>query len=300
MKDFLKKVVLFTAFTLIGSILFAYAIEMIYYGDATNQEKDGFFFQANLFEVKKNHTYDFVVMGSSNAGEIRPCFVPSVSQNSLNLSFPGGGLNVQKTYLEFFYSKGNNTPKIIYHLDPYVLFTGYGDNEVNYLFDYEPFRLNFAYLILKNLNFRTASKYLFGKVRLLGFATYMDCSINLPSMEGKLSPEAEKNQLDGFYDRIDESAKQQEKLLNLIAVAKAHNTEIIFCLPPSLLSKDPNYENSLAFLNKIAKSHDIQHFDFKKVFESPDKHKYFRDYVHLNQEGAVQFFENYLAPIIEK
>lgn len=298
MKSFLYKVLLFAIFTLVGAILAAYTVEKIYYADKDLTTRSGFFYLSNLFPIEQNGAYDFVIMGSSTSDEIRPCFVPSFPNNAMNLSFPGGGMKVQKTYLEYFYEEGNKVDKILYCLDPYVLVTDYGDR-LNYLFNYEPFRMKFASLIFENLGPKIATKYLFSKVRFLGFANYTSCPIEYPSMHNALDTARENGQVRHFYGREDRSELQKKRLAEIIKLAKAHNSSIIFYIPPSLLSKDPNYKNTLAYLEELSKEDFIEYYDFKNIFLEKQDHKFFRDYVHLNGEGATRFYENYLSEVIK-
>lgn len=281
-------------------MLSAYLIEYLYYDQSAKDSNEGYYMQSNIFYIEQDKTYDFLVMGSSTAGEVRPCFVPTLSKNSsLNISFPGGGLAAQKTYLEYFLSKNNKTSKILYCIDPYVLFTGYGDRE-NYLFEYEPFRLGFTYYIIKNLDIQTATRYLFGKVKIFGFTNYVDCPIAYPSMENALDPRREKAQLNAYYNATDESSSQKELLMGIIKTAQAHNISIHFYIPPSLIKDDPNYSNLISFLEDVSTTDDVQFSDFREVFQNAASHKFFRDYVHLNATGVRSFFDNYLVDLTTK
>lgn len=293
MKRFIVQIGLFFLLVILGSISFIILIEKLHYPKAVKLGD----YNNNLFYIGENQKCDVVFLGSSrsvpfdkwsNSDTIKK----ELNIKVLNLSNQGGGLLNQKIYLSYFFKKNNKIDKIYYFIDPFVLNSSSFDYKT--MFNKEPFKFDFFYTIAKNGgSLELLSNYFFSKIKFEKIIKPLGVE---KKAVAEISAETIQHRFNYLYPENNSYNKQQEqKLAEIISIAKEYNVEMEFILLPTLLGKEPLYLELIKYLQELNANKNIKFHDFTSEMQDE---KFYRDIDHLNSVGIAYFYRNYLKLIL--
>ncbi|HNQ83328.1 MAG TPA: hypothetical protein PLW31_14300 [Bacteroidales bacterium] len=303
MKKYLINTAIFILAFLILVIALALASSRLVYKRAfRNWEVEG-----NLLVMKSNHDYNLLMMGISHArnfsrhkNHLR--MEKILHQEIINIGIGEGkcGAIDQHFFLEYFYYKRNSADRIFYVMSPTLLNKGF-INRASNTFEFEPFRLDF---FIKYLGYKSDNKYerLFYYVKSKFARKWY--RLQPRSLDEKKSALKEIDStkikeglklllVDG--ERMDEFQRNCLVVEETIKLAKEHNTEVIFFIPPALFGKWEGHYETMDFLEEMYKKYGTRYYDFSESVLIPE---YYYDHHHLNSKGIEYFAENYLKGIL--
>lgn len=298
-------------FLLIGAVLYG----VVYIGAESLVRR---YAQRNRFHVVQaadRATYDYVILGASHAAvfdyrDMNDRLEEMTGATILNLATVGGGLSINRLLLEYFLEE-HATESVVYVLDSFAFYSREWNEER--LRDVELYRRapwdpDLALLLLATPGARAAALDY-----ISGFS-----KINNPGrFEPDLFPgedtrferayrpvaQIDRQRIQFLYpEGADLSAPQTrryfDELDSLIAYVRSAGARVVVVRPPvpermsELIPGEDAFDGELAA--RLAE-HDVQLFDFSDV-NSDDT--LFYDSDHLNRDGALAFFENYLSGIL--
>jgi len=251
--------------------------------------------ETNLPVILKNKSYDFVLLGSSHArifsrAENHNEFEKLLQRSFINLSQGGNreSLKNQKTYLSYFYQRGNTNRVTVYFLDPFIFYR----RELlsnPHIFDHEPFRLDFLYTLLTSgdYNWKTTTSYLFAMNQ---YKTMSPTQIKQSTASAQIIQSRMKSL---YLNPIDTDNFRFINEVNELSLN--HGAKLVVIIPPTLFPKHKQAEEVKKELVKLQKTEHFALFDFSEVMKDP---KYFLDSDHLNNIGIERFVQRYLRPIL--
>lgn len=258
-----------------------------------------------LINIKENEHYDFILMGTSHAKafsvfQTHQLIEQNIGKKFFPMGYNAGGPLLQKMYLTYFYDEKNTASKIIYLIDPWVLYSKQW-NEVNYYPADEVFRPKFVKLMIENnMDNEVIREYLRHKVTYHLFtrkeAKFADSKIDENYVKNskavydfKISQWYAEGQDKNTFE------KYSKELEQIIAMAKKNNTEVIFMLPPNLMHELPGQKELILKMKYFEKKYGIKFYDYSETVHDP---KYYNSLDHLNLAGVLMFSKQYLLPIL--
>ncbi len=257
--------------------------------------------RSNLFFIKENDQYDWLILGTSHAEVFSREGQHDLLENQLkrqiiNLSEGGGGggLLNQLIYTRYFFEKENKADTIIYFIDPFVFYNTKLD-ENPYIYEHEPldwvfFKINIEEKIQRSC----LINYLTSKAKPFWW--------HLKPIPERLSTKslssidtlALKKRLEILYPNgidINTYKKKKTIFLKWIDLALEKTQSIVFIIPPTLYAQNlPKHETLLNLLEELKREKGIAYYDFSDAVMNP---RYYHDHDHLNPEGMNFFIKNY-------
>ncbi len=266
--------------------------------------------ESNLLFLEENNEYDIVFLGISQARNFsrhgnHARVEDILNKKIVNLGQGGGvcGINEQLFYLDYFYSKKNKAKVLYYILPPQLMFSDTHPFATN-TFNIEPFDISF---LTKYMFFESENKY--ARIHSYLRSKLTGKWINyFPEAKSKQTQVVEKSDYllkkKGALDHDTWSSKpdtdrfkaSKQILVKTIDLARSHNTDITFIIPPNLLGTKRGLTKVYKFLKEMENEKGIKVNDFSESVVIPS---YYYDYHHLNSEGVTYFTENYLKKIVE-
>lgn len=297
MGQFLKKCIIFVSLTLFFVTIMGN--NKLYKAYRCHETTDWGRFSTAYCE---NEQYDVLMFGSSHVALI-PDFLDKkypIKVKTFNNS--GGGVEIQRTYLKYFINQKNKTDKILYCVDPFMLYSDKWDT-ANHLIKGE-FNFSFFFHLVKNMGLSFAVDYL----------TSFECIgegkpiIHFPNPRTQIDSSQVERRLNDLYSdhRIiseRDIIKQKAKFIETIEYLKKYDLldKVTLCVLPTLLGpKEPLKMELQDFLIKLEEIYDVPHFNFADIYYHPDTYVYFNDHDHLNVQGTEIFVKEHLLPIIDK
>ena len=146
MSDWFKKGFLFLC---INSLVFVIWVSLLQRveGDYQNWETD-----SNLLIIPEHQRFDLLVFGTSRGRALSRwknhlLMETILNMRVLNLSKTGGGGPVwTRIFLDYFYHRHNTADRILYFIDPWVLFSSaWNEDLCSVMLEEEPFRYRFFF-----------------------------------------------------------------------------------------------------------------------------------------------------------
>lgn len=269
---------------------------------------------------KKTHAdYDIVLLGSSHGAHIDEVIVGNLlKKNVKNIAQNAAGIIPQYIRLTCFFQSRNTTKRIVYFLDPFVLYSSRW-NEDDYILKYEGIEYHYFINLLKNgVSSNVIFDYLIDRL-----TTYSHDFINRTVIPQKkvisqektanttTKKDAEKKeksteelesaikvQLDIYYNEglnMEKFIKYSNILTKMILLGQKNNAKVTIIIPPGLLGKVPGTENVIKLLEKYKKDYSIKYYDFASEMQ---EQKFYYDIDHLTSDGVKYFTKHYLLKIL--
>ncbi|MFK7904062.1 MAG: hypothetical protein AB8B69_03010 [Chitinophagales bacterium] len=253
--------------------------------------------ESNLLFLQNGQSYDWVVLGASHAREFSRSRNHLLVEDILDIKMANlaqgrgrGGVRNQYLFLRRFYEKQNQASKIVYFLDPSLVFSK-GWDEVEQTFDSEPFDVNFFALnLLKGSDKYVLQLYHYIRSKMTvnwlqtspsskdGNYNYLQTFDSLKVVRGM-----ELSYVDGMKTEILEGNKVLLK--ELIEMAGEQDSEILFLIPPARFGKWKGHEEVIAMLQDLKAGYEnVAYVDYSEAFL---ENCYYYDHHHLNTDGVV-------------
>ncbi len=291
MKKFILESILF--FTCCLLLLTAYGLYSYYkYNQHVSQDL--------VFNIPEGENFEVALMGNSGANMGKALNNKNINTASLNTL--GGGVLIQKAYLDYFTQEKNTTNHIFYFVDACMLTSGQFDKP--FWWRREKPDPDFVKLLLKSFDLNTVLNYL--KISITesapdGLYTRQQ---NAPT---KAITKIDSSKVVMRINMIHKgqetvSLEQREKFLKFVdQYSKEYKqTKITFIINPTLFGDlAPNRKDLVDLLEEVKEKYNIPYYDYSDIYNSPNEYKYFYNYDHLNADGQNHLIENYLLPIMK-
>ncbi|MBD0400816.1 hypothetical protein [Flammeovirga sp. EKP202] len=304
----MKRLLTLTLLYLILLLLFTTGILNICSNIVSNRQFKNYETESNLLVMNENDNYNSLLMGISHArnfsrhkNHLR--IEKILNEKILNIGQGEGrcGINEQLFYLDYFYSLGNSSSKVIYVISPPLFFSNTLPIASN-TFDREPFEFKFLF---NYLLFDSENK----QERLISYLQSKFTNVWLNQKPNSKDSKNEKlNHIDnnavdiGFEmvyqdslstkNRYHKSIKRVEETINL---AINNNSKVILIIPPALFGKWKGHNEIVSFAKKMETLKAVEFYDFSESILSPE---YYYDHHHLNTRGIIYFTDKFLKPIL--
>ena len=257
-----------------------------------------------LTQIKQPGDYDYILFGTSHAGEIKNNGNVTAVQNILHkkimvLADTGNGIVPSQIYLELFYDYHNTAKKIIFFVDAFQFHSKTAN-------EYAP------YYIKEQLDLPLIRKIFQHGTKSYIFRKYIQRNINILYLNAELKSTGPMNNVvvynketfdvtgrNLYHNPLDSRMDYYlQKLGPFIELARAHHTELVFIKPPTLVGN--YYPQDQAIFNeklvKILNRYDIKFYDHTNLFKG--QYTLYRDPNHLNNAGYAKYFEEYIKPLL--
>lgn len=261
--------------------------------------------ESNLFFIDKDQKYDFVFMGISHArnfsrhkNHLRTEEI--LGGRLLNLGRGGGlvGASGEHAYLRYFYSKGNETKKLVYVISPPMLYSEKLEQNSN-VFVNEPFKIKFFFQYLSSRGTNVPEQlyyFLHSKLEARWKKMKPWSADSMTRIITSIDTVAINNGMHLAYPNgLDEEVyKRGIKLLKKsLQLANSKGTEVIVIFTPTLFGHWPGHDSIMVSLNNIQDEVPFKIYDYSETIQDP---QLFYDHHHLNTKGIVIFLEEQLKP----
>lgn len=300
-------------FSLIGLLLYAvlfYAVETRFvYGDPQENR----FFQ---IKTSGNSSYDYVILGSSHGlpfgfADMNEQLEQMTGSRILNLTTAGGGIVLNGLIFEYFQMR-HNTKNVLYVLDSFAFYSSeWNEDRLNdrQLFQRAPFdpalvKLLVSYNMTGRASVGVTLDYLSGFSKINNPHQANSTAVQMEKWFNRTyRPSAterkeriERLYLDAMQRKIFD--KYLTMFVDFIHVLQSQGIEILAIktpVPQLFYDMIPNEEEFNQTISEILAEEGVSFHNFSLVNNDP---KFFFDTDHLNRTGVLQFFENYLAPVL--
>ncbi len=252
--------------------------------------------EANLFLIKENQHYNYLVLGISHARNLsrntHHDLFEAKKGSMINLSQGNslGGLENQYLYLDYFLSKGNKADSLLLILTPTLMYTNKIDRN-SIAFFQEPIKLDFLSKIVSTKYFDYTYSQLFNYTKSkLSHHWLMTKPISngdiLDTLKGIDSIEMKKGFALAYPDSTSRRRLQvQEFILDKIITTAIENKICpVIIIPPALFGKWPGHDNLINSLKYNYRN--IKILDHSTLIQNP---KYYYDHHHLNTAGVKEW-----------
>lgn len=305
---FIKRAV---RFVLIGLLLYG----LLY---AAAEQLSAHHAKRNRFHAVKTAPqihYDHVILGASRAAvfdyeDLNARLERMTNARILNLSVVGGGITVNRLLLDYFLTT-HRTVNVVYVIDSFGFYSR-DWNEARLqdtrLFVRAPFDPALIPLLLRHgAGFKVALDYVSGFSKINNPDRFTadvseDEAVKFPKTYRPV-PQIDKQRIEYLYPKQTDPqalAHYLAELETLIQHLKQHNSRLTVIKPPlparvhAMLPNEAQFDNALKLL---LERHGIAFHDFS-LAGNDDKHFFNTD--HLNRNGVLNFFENYLRAILAR
>ena len=312
MKSFFKRIALFVG---IGLILYAgvyCASETLVYRYA----KTNRFYQIKTSRVE---TYDWAILGASHPmpfdyQDMNARLEEMTGLTVINLATPGNGIVPNRFVLQYFLQK-HNARNVLYCLDSFIFYSR-AWNEGRFqdvkLFQRAPLDSTLAKELL-GYSFREGIAYTVFLDYISGFSKINNRDRFKPDIredEAKFErnyrflKSRDMERIKYLYpsEKVDEQVFQHflTKFVDLIDFLKTRGINLIILKPPipshiyEMLPQESVFDERI---KGILTEKGVPFYDFSLVANSREN---FYDTDHLNRKGVLNFFSNYLKPVLVK
>jgi hypothetical protein len=265
--------------------------------------------ESNTLVMRSNEHYNIIMSGASHARNFTRSKNNFRIEKILNKSVTNIGqgasacsVEEQFFYLKYFYWENNVADQLVYVLSPPLLYSKNLPIASN-TFNSECFSFKFLFRYLNNNGENKRQRvfeYIRSKLSLKWIFLKPIKEDGKHDFLKKIDPEAVKEGVATIYDKDTiASEKRFQRSCSIveeeIIYTLAHNTKIVFVIPPALFGKWPGHENTVDFAKRMQAKYGVTFYDFAEVITDP---KYYYDHHHLNTNGVVYFTEQYLKPIL--
>lgn len=294
MRKFLTNCFLFTI-----CVLLIFAI----YGYTKHRNYNEYISKSLVFKIPDGEALDVVLAGNSAAN--MELVLTEKGYKTFSMNSLGGGIQIQKSYLEYFFMKKNTAKKVLYFLDSSMLSTDQFDKPAWWLFE-KP-ELGFIKHLSKTFDINTILSYLITSLKQKQ-ADGLQIRQSKPEtrvISEKIDSSSLLKRLDVLHHGRSEKKRklQEQKFIELVTSFQKHasGSELILIINAQLFGKDaPNKEELVTFLDKIKKEYGIKYYDYSDIYNNPDTYDFFYDFDHLNTKGQTHLTEDYLIPILQQ
>jgi len=252
---------------------------------------------ADLIFLGTSRTYLF-----SRFQEHHEAVEAALDRRVVNMAMPqGGGVTPARFYLETFWDRGNTADRVIYFLDPFVLYSA-GSNDNHKFVYFEPLRLPFlAKLVRNGYSYRRIITYVRSKFSADWLLQRPEPLVHhIASMpeehltEERIAMRLESLYPDGLPGHVFELYTAEFEAI--AALCEARGTPLTVVIPPTLLGPEPGHNATLAWLRALEKERGIPVYDWVTVM--PERTKYY-NLDHMNLGGIEIFMEDWLRPMLD-
>src|SRR3989339_461642 len=178
----------------------------------------------------------------------------SIPEN-INIGASAAGVVPEKLFLKYFFYKNNSAKTILYIIDPFVFSTSKWNEDLYFLAE-EPFKLDFFFLTLfSNVSIDVKYNYIKSKFK---HDWHEYNASRMPVTTDSLStPDSSSinSRIKAIYPdglNLITFKKYDNYLQEIVQIARDHNTQIIFIIPPSLLGKQPLTDELIKSLQNLS------------------------------------------------
>jgi len=312
MKSYFERFALFMG---IGLILYA----GVYYGAERLVYRYARFNRFYQIKTSRVPTYDYVILGASHPmpfdyQDMNARLEEMTRLKIINLATPGNGILLNRFILEYFQQE-HNVRNILYFLDSFIFYSR-AWNEDRFqdvkLFQRAPFDPTLAKMLLR-YTFQERIAYTVFLDYISGFSKINNRDRFKPDIredEAKFernyrflkSRDVERIKYLYPSEKVDERVLQQylNKFVDLIDSLKTQGKTLIIMKPPipahiyEMLPQEKVFDERLKVILTLK---EVSFYDFSLV---ANNREYFYDTDHLNRTGVLNFFSNYLKPVLIK
>lgn len=305
----MKKFLLFACIFLIvnGLILAGLTLYL-----SNNVEKRGFKnweTESNLLFLKNDQHYNLLFMGISHARNLTRHHNHQRIEKILNKSicniaqgWDDDGMHVQYLYLRYFYSLGNSADTLVFFASPILFYSDYLDNNpLSYAS--EPVKPAFFWLNVTNggdNKWQQLFYYIRNKFSPIWLNTIpLNDTAETKALTKPDGAAVAAGLKDAYRDGMTQQIfeKKCDDLKNIVKLAQAHHSIVIFILPPALFGTWPGTGQVIDYLKQLQPIYNTTYYDFSESVKDPSM---YYDHHHLNTKGVVYFTQNYLKLVLGK
>jgi len=255
----------------------------------------------------KDHQ-DLVFLGTSRAylfsrfKEHHEATEAALGRSVFNMALPqGGGIKPARFYLESYFEAGNTTDRVVYFLDPFVLYS-VGANEHHKFVYFEPFRFRFLGKMVRNVyDYRQIIDYIRTKFSRTWLLQQSEVLIHHTAhTEAEyVEPGRIAQRLDSlYYEGQPEAAFERNtaEFLRVVDLCKNENVPLTIVILPTLLGPEPGHD---AMMQILASDIDYEACDVHDWVNAMPDYTKFYNLDHMNLGGVEEFMRNFLRPALD-
>lgn len=297
MKEFIKKVVLFSIVVIVIFVVLGYFLEYQF-----NKNRSNKFVWQSEFEYDQ---FDYAFLGSSRTKNMIDISLIDSIYNTRGICLGEGGTDSRVLFMilySFLKIQNNQLDKIYIQIDPFMLYLDSVYNKPNYdHYFFSKSNDQTIYNCLENKKYLWAYK-MFPIVKYVEFNNVY----NLTNFIRSYSKSSKFDKTKGsklieqhilFKPKYPKSKKYHDinkhdlHYLDLIMeLCVEENIKIVLYTAPIFSYEKyylPLYPNYDAEIMKITETYGLDYFDFADIYN--ENQKYFTDMLHLNSKGAKAF-----------
>ena len=259
--------------------------------------------ESALISIPENINTDILIMGSSHGrmfsrNKNHETVEKILKKQIINIGASAAGVVPEKLFLKYFFYKNNSAKTIFYIIDPFVFSTSKWNEDLYFLAE-EPFKLDFFFLTLfSNVSIDVKYNYIKSKFK---HDWHEYNASRMPVTTDSLStPDSSSinSRIKAIYPdglNLITFKKYDNYLQEIVQIARDHNTQIIFIIPPSLLGKQPLTDELIKSLQNLHTKYGYKYYDFS--LSIPNSYYYY-NHDHLNNNGIKYFTEKFIIQTI--
>lgn len=254
--------------------------------------------EANLPILKEDTHYNVLMMGISHARIFsrhrnHERFESATGKSMINLSQGGGfgGLDNQLLHLKYFLHKGNTADELVLVLSPMLMFNRNTDR-TRVAFEREPFDPEFFLFVAEHgveNRYQQLGYYLRSKLFWTWITTRPTTLDRMDKQIEGLDSAAMARTMPGAYPYgLDPAqfADRSDVAESIFRIAHENGMQIKIIMPASLFGKWPGHDETMAWLEKVRSTYDLQIIDLSERWVM--RTEYFYDHHHLNTDGVMK------------
>jgi hypothetical protein len=225
-----------------------------------------------------------------------------LGQEFFNMALPqGGGVTPNQFYLETYLESGNSTDRVIYFLDPFVLFSAGANTNHKFVY-FEPFRVTFlAKLIRNGYHYRRILTYVRSKFTAAWLRQSPKPLVHHTAAfpESYLTDERRTLRMESLYpDGLPEDVFKTytAEFERIVDLCEAHDTPITVVVPPTFIGAEPGHAAMMTWLEELGEKRGIAVHDWVAVM--PERTKYY-NLDHMNLGGIETFMGGWVKPMLD-
>lgn len=225
-----------------------------------------------------------------------------LGRSVFNMALPqGGGITPARFYLETYWAAGNTTDRVVFFLDPFVLYSPGANNDHKFVY-FEPLQLRFlARMVCNGYNYQQIISYIRSKFSRMWLLQQPELLIHHTAHLSKEGVSAERiaRRIDSlYYDGLREEtfANYAEEFGRIAETCRKQDTPLTVVVLPTLLGPEPGHARMMEWLRKMETQGEIDVHDW--VNAMPDYTKFY-NLDHMNLDGVKQFMRETLRPALD-
>lgn len=261
-----------------------------------------------LLTMPQSAHRDLVLLGTSRTylfsrfEEHHAAMESALDRTVFNMALPqGGGVTPARFYLERYFEIGSTTDRVMYFLDPFVLYSEGANTNHKFVY-FEPFQVRFfGKLVANGYPYRRIITYGRSKFSAAWLFQRPEPLVHhiAPIAEEEVTAERIALRLDSLYPDgtpgpVFESYTAEFE--RIVALCEANDTPLTVIVPPTLLGPEPGQEAMMSWLKGLVKEGRLDVYDWVNVM--PDRTKYY-NLDHMNLGGIETFMNGWLRPLLD-